>query len=95
MQQTDVKAAHFTGTAATMYTGRTRLKGMLFLGDGTAGDMILRDGGSSGTVRLQFNVPANSNNDVAVTIPGEGILFNTSIHITMPGTLASMTIFYG
>ena len=93
--QTDVKAAHYTGAAATMYTGRTRLKGILFLGDGTAGDMILRDGGSTGTVRLQFNIPANSNNDVAYTIPGEGILFDTSIYIQMPGTTSSMTIFYG
>lgn len=93
--QTDVKSAHYTGVAATMYTGRTRLKGMIFLGDGTAGDMIFRDGGSTGTIRLQFNVPANSNNDVSVTVPGEGIIFNTSIYIQMPGTASSMTIFYG
>jgi hypothetical protein len=29
---------------------------------GTAGDVIFRDGGASGTILLQFNVPANTNN---------------------------------
>ena len=93
--QTDVKAAHYTGATATLYTGRTRLKGMIFLGDGTAGDAIFRDGGASGTVRLQFNLPANSNNAVNVIIPGEGILFNTSIYVSLPGSASSVTIFYG
>ena len=93
--QTDVKAAHYTGATATLYTGRTRLKGLIFLGDGTAGDMIFRDGGASGAVKCQINLPANSNNDVAVTIPGEGILFNTSIYVSMPGSSSSVTIFYG
>ena len=95
MMQTDVKSNHFTGTAATMYTGRTRLKGILFLGSGTAGDIIFRDGGPSGTVRLQFNIPANSNNDVGFTLPGEGILFETGIYVSQPGASTSMTIFYG
>jgi hypothetical protein len=95
MMQTDVKAAHYTGATATLYTGRTRLKGMIFLGDGTAGDAIFRDGGASGTVRLQFNLPANSNNAVNVIIPGEGILFNTSIYVSLPGSASSVTIFYG
>ena len=93
--QTDVKSAHYTGAAATMYNGRTRLRGILFLGDGTAGDVIFKDGGASGTVLLQFNIPANSNNDVGLTLPGEGILFNTSIYVTLPGSTANMTIFYG
>ena len=93
--QTDVKSAHFTGTAATVYTGRTRLKGILFLGSGTAGDVIFRDGSSSGTVKLQFNLPANSNNTVGFTVPGEGILFDTGIYVSQPGASTSMTIFYG
>ena len=95
MMQTDVKSAHYTGAAATMYTGRTRLRGILFLGDGTAGAIVFRDGGASGPIKLQFDIPANSNNDVGMTLPGEGILFETSIYITMAGTTANMTIFYG
>ena len=92
--QYDVLSAHTTGDG-TLVTGRYRLKGFLFLGDGTAGDIYLRDGGSSGGARVVFNIPANSNNDVSVTVPGEGILFNTSIYADMPGTASSITIFYG
>ena len=93
--QTDVKSVHLTGATGTLYNNRTRLRGLIFLGDGTAGDMIFRDGGSSGAIKLQFNIPANSNNDVSVLIPGEGILFETNIYVSLPGTASSITIFYG
>ena len=45
MMQTDVKAAHVEATG-TMVSYRTRVKGYQFLGGGTAGDIILRDGGA-------------------------------------------------
>ena len=93
--QTDVLSAHLTGASGTLYNSRTRLRGLLFLGDGTAGDMIFRDGGASGEIKLQFNIPANSNNDVSVLIPEQGVLFRTNIYVTLPGTSASITIFYG
>ena len=91
--QTDVKAAHVEATG-TMVSGRNRVKGYQCLSGGTAGDIILRDGGASGTIRLQFNVPANTNNPFANLIPGEGILFTTDIHVTLP-TAAKITVFYG
>jgi hypothetical protein len=91
--QTDVKAAHIEATG-TLVSGRNRLKGYQCLSGGTAGDIIFRDGGASGTIRLQFNVPANTNNPFANLIPGEGILFTTDIHVTLP-TAAKVTVFYG
>ena len=91
--QTDVKASHVEATG-TMVTGRTRVKGYQCLSGGTAGDIILRDGGASGVIRLQFNVPANTNNPFANIIPGEGILFTTDVHVTLP-TSAKITVFYG
>ncbi len=91
--QTDVQASHVEATG-TMVTGRTRVKGYQCLSGGTAGDIILRDGGSGGTIRLQFNVPANTNNPFANLIPGEGILFTTDVHVTLP-TAAKITVFYG
>jgi hypothetical protein len=91
--QTDVKSAHVEATG-TMVSGRTRVKGYQCLSGGTAGDIIFRDGGASGTVRLQFNVPANTNNPFANLIPGEGILFTTDVHVTLPGT-TKVTVFYG
>jgi hypothetical protein len=77
-----------------MVSGRTRVKGYQCLSGGTAGDIIFRDGGASGPIRLQFNVPANTNNPFANLIPGEGILFTTDVHVTVP-TAAKVTVFYG
>ena len=91
--QTDVLSAHIEATG-TLVTGRYRLKGYQCLSGGTAGDVIFRDGGASGTIRLQFNVPANTNNPFANLIPGEGILFYDSIYVTLPAS-AKATIFYG
>ena len=91
--QTDVKSAHVEATG-TMVSYRTRVRGYQCLSGGTAGDIIFRDGGASGTILLQFNVPANTNNPFANIIPGEGILFSTSVHVTLP-TAAKVTVFYG
>ena len=91
--QTDVKSAHVEATG-TMVSGRNRVKGYQCLSGGTAGDIIFRDGGASGTIRLQFNIPANTNNPFANLIPGEGILFETDVHVTLP-TAAKVTVFYG
>jgi hypothetical protein len=93
MMQTDVKAAHAEATG-TLISSRTRVRGYQCLSGGTAGDIIFRDGGASGTIRLQFNIPANTNNPFANLIPGEGILFNTNVHVTLP-TSAKITVFYG
>ena len=91
--QTDVLAVHSEATG-TVVSGRVRVKGYQCLSGGTAGDIILRDGGASGTIRLQFNIPANTNNPFANLIPGEGILFSTDVHVTLP-TAAKITVFYG
>ena len=91
--QTDVLSAHVEATG-TAVSGRVRVKGYQCLSGGTAGDIIFRDGGASGTIRLQFNIPANTNNPFANLIPGEGILFTTDVHVTLP-TAAKVTVFYG
>jgi hypothetical protein len=91
--QTDVKSAH-TEATGSMVSGRVRLKGYQCLSGGTAGDIIFTDGTASGTERMRFNVPNNTNNPFANLIPGEGILFDDGIYVTLP-TAAKITIFYG
>jgi hypothetical protein len=93
MMQTDVKSSHVEATG-TMVTGRIRVKGYQCLSGGTAGDIIFRDGGATGPILLQFNVPANTNNPFANLIPGEGILFESSVHVTVPAS-TKVTVFYG
>jgi hypothetical protein len=92
MMQTDVKAAHAEATG-TIVSGRTRVKGYQAISGGTAGDIIYRDGGATGPIRLQFNI-ATGTQPIGLTIPGEGILFETSVHLTLPAT-AKATTFYG
>ena len=92
MQQTDVKAAHIEATG-TVVSGRNRLKAYHCISGGTAGDVIFRDGGASGTIRLQFNIGTGTQ-PVSLLVPGEGILFDTDIHVTLPAT-AKITTFYG
>jgi len=96
MMQTDVKSVH-TEETATIVSGRTRLKGYHCISGGTAGDIVFRDGGASGVERLRFNISTGTQ-PITLPIPGEGILFETSVHVTLPGTapnVAKVTVFYG
>jgi len=90
---TNVFSAHADATGA-IYAGATNLAGYQCLSGGTAGEIVFRDGGASGTILLKINVPANTNNPFANLIPGNGIRFTTDIYVTLP-TSASVTIFYG
>jgi hypothetical protein len=90
--QYDVFAAH-TDATGTVVNSRTRVKGYHCISGGTAGDVIFRNGGSSGSIRLQFNISTGTQ-PITMLIPGEGILFDTSVHVTLP-TSAKITVFYG
>jgi hypothetical protein len=92
-QQTDVKAATQTGATGTPVGHRARVKSIHYRSTGTAGTIVLKDGGSGGATKLTVNTPAVvSSNDVF--IPGEGILFETDVYCTLSNADA-VTIFYG
>jgi len=86
----NVTAVH-TDATGTVATGRRQLRGYHTISGGTAGDVIFRDGGASGTVRLQFNIGTGTQPTV-MNIPDDGILFTTDIHVTLP-TSAKTTTF--
>jgi len=89
---TNVFSANSSSTG-TIYAGATNLAGYQILSGGTAGNIVFRDGGSGGTVLLTISI-ATTANPFANQIPGNGIRFNTDIHVTIP-TSASVTIFCG
>jgi hypothetical protein len=91
--QYDVKSAHVEATG-DVTTFRARLKGYQCLSGGTAGSVIFTDGSADGTELLRFSIPNNTNNPFFGLVPGEGILFGTSIYVTIP-TGAKVTVFYG
>jgi hypothetical protein len=88
--QYDVKAAERT-TSGTAYADRTRVKGIV-VSFATGGTVELKDGGASGTSRFKYTAPAAAGT-TNILIPGEGILFETDVYVTL--TSATATVFYG
>lgn len=82
---TDVKAYRATATG-TLFDQRARIKGVVITGTAGVGSVIFRDGGAGGPVVLQLDLLANAEKDI--TVPGEGILCQTDVHVTMSGVLS-------
>lgn len=95
MMQGDVSSKHLNASGS-VYATRTRVKGFSICATAsTAGTLLLKDGGSSGTTLIEIDIPSNSNpNSFYVAIPQEGVLFTTSVYATLTN-IASVTVFYG
>ena len=97
MMQTDVKSVHLSA-AGSIFAGPSRLKGIVVApATSTAATFEVRDGGASGTILFQMDIPSNSNpNSYYINVPGEGIKYNTNLHLTLRvGSVAGLTFFYG
>lgn len=95
--QTDVSSAHLSA-AGSLFAGRARLKGFSVAPvASTAATFEFRDGGSSGTVLCQIDIASQSNPvPYYLIIPGEGIVFKTSLYLTISvGSVTGITVFYG
>lgn len=97
MMQTDVQAAHLSA-AGSFYVGRTRLRGIVISPKAsTAATFEIRNGSATAPVLFTMDIasvttPVNFN----VTIPGEGILASTGLHLTTSvGTVTGIEVFYG
>lgn len=90
---TDVFASRVTATG-TVYTGRTRMRGISIAPNGVgAVSITLRDGGASGTTRCVLD--SNSTTvPYYIELPGAGMVFTTDIHATIANASA-ITVFYG
>ena len=98
--QTDVLASvpitasgQFTDQATTNLA-RCRVKSIYIVPSATAGSLVLRDGGSSGTVKATINTVASASQPTYMLLPGEGLVFQTAVYGTVTN-LGSATIFYG
>lgn len=71
---------------------RTRIKGAYYVAS-VAGSITLRDGGATGSVIA--TIPLGATTD-SISLPGEGLLFRTDVHMTITGaTVTGITFFYG
>ena len=98
--QTDVLASvpltssgQFTDQA-TNNIARCRVKSIYIVPTATAGSLVLRDGGSGGTVKATFNTVASATQPTYMLMPGEGLLFQTAVYGTV-SNLGSAIIIYG
>ena len=89
--QTDVKATSLT-ESGSVYGARTRVRGALIEPGASAGSVVFKDGGASGTTVFTVNTVANGES-FPVVIPGEGVLFATDVYAVLTNTKA--TVFYG
>ena len=75
--------------------GRARIKALLIVPTAaTAGVVVFKDGGTSGSTRMTINTLANSTNSNYIILPGEGILFQTNIYVDVTD-IASVMVWYG
>jgi hypothetical protein len=98
--QTDVlvsvpitSSGQFTDQTPTALA-RCRVKAVYIVPTATAGSLILRDGGSSSTVKATINTVASASQPTYILFPGEGLVFQTAVYGTV-SNLGSATIFYG
>lgn len=89
--QTDILATSLDASG-TAFAGRTRVRGALIEPSASAGTIVFKNGGSSGTTVMTINTTANGES-FSVVIPSDGILFTTDVYVAL--TNAKITVFYG
>jgi hypothetical protein len=84
-------SANVTSTGTVLATPGTALS-IHYRAVATAGTVVLKDGGGSGTTKLTFHTGAAAGSGSFV-IPGGGIQFDTDIHATLT-QCDSLTVVY-
>ena len=97
--QTDVLASKVATSAGDMLDqnslviGRARVKAIYIVPNSTAGEVVFKDGGSGGPVKITVNTIASASTPDYMLLPGEGLLFQESIYIAPSGVLSTMVIY--
>ena len=90
MAMSDVVAATKTADA-TVFTGRIRVRQIQVKTAGSGSpQIVLKDGGSSGTTKL--DVSFGTSDTFSVNIPDNGILFDTDVYLDLTAC-SSVTVF--
>jgi hypothetical protein len=97
--QTDILASQVRTATGQMLAqnggniGRARVKAIYIVPAAGAGTVVLRDGGASGPIKSTVNTLAASTASTYLLMAGEGLLFNSDIHVTVTD-VASVMVFY-
>jgi hypothetical protein len=87
----DIKASTATETGQVI-DGRTRVQGIYYVSEETAGSIELRSGGAEGALIADLATPAAVTSD-NVVLPDAGLLFKDGVHVTLDN-VTSITLFY-
>ena len=97
--QTDVLASQPRTNAGQMLDqnslviGRCRVKAIYIVPNSTAGQVIFRDGGSGGPVKITVNTVASASTPDYILMPGEGLLFQENVYIAPSAVISTMVIY--
>jgi len=97
--QTDVLASKLRTNAGQLVDqsdndiGRARVKAIYIVPNSTAGEVVFRDGGASGPIKITVQTIASATTPDYILIPGEGLLFQTNIYIAPSGVLSTMVVY--
>lgn len=97
--QTDVLASRPRTDAGqlldqnSLVIGRCRVKAIYIVPNSAAGQVIFRDGGSGGPIKITVNTVASASTPDYVLMPGEGLLFQENVYIAPSAVLSTMVIY--
>jgi len=91
MMQSDVKAASLAASGF-IFGDRVRIKGLLVIPGASAGSVVIKDGGSSGTTLMTIATLA-SGTPFNVLVRRQGVLCYTSAYATSSD--ATLVAYYG
>ena len=90
--QTDVKSVTLT-SSDTAVAYRSRVKAVYYVAGASAGSVIVKDGGSSGTTVLSIATPASATGTHYLLMPGEGVLCLTDIYVAITNATSVMIVY--
>lgn len=88
----DIRATRLAASGSVT-AGRGRVMGLHIVGSASAGSVVIKDGGASGTTVLTIDTPASATGTEDISIPGRGILCTTNIYAVLTD-VAAVTVFY-
>ncbi len=89
----DLQAQFVNTEGTTVQVGRTRVHGVYIDSLGTAGNLVLRDGGATGTIKYKVRTPAVAES-IVINFPGP-ILFKTDVYSAFTTEqITAITVFH-
>lgn len=85
-------SANVTSTGTLVAAGPVYVVGIYISNGATAGSVVLKDGGGSGTTKLTIQTPASATTSEFIDLKA-GILFATDVHATVTNAVG-VTVVY-